>query len=176
MRYRVIMIALALGATAFVPDLRTNVAAASGNLKVAVVDDCDPNADWGPGMCLSREGSVTRAQFGLFLASTLSPTTVVGHPSWRMDPGYAVIEKGDKVKLENTGGRNHTFTKVAEFGGGDVPPLRVGLTEAPECNGAAGGPFLGPGAKAEVSALDLAMGDNRFQCCRPVVAHANLMP
>jgi hypothetical protein len=167
MRSRVIIMALALGAAALLPDLRTNVVAASGNLKVDITDDCDPNADWGVGGCLRSDGSVTRAEFGAFLVSPLSlPTaqgpTLIGHPSWRMDPGYSTVEAGDKVKLENSGGRNHTFTKVADFGGGTVPPLRSGLAIAPECPTAV---ILAPGEKAQVSALDLAMGDNRFMCC-----------
>ena len=31
------------------------------------------------------------------------------------------------IKVTNRGGRGHTFTEVAEFGGGRVPPLNVGL-------------------------------------------------
>jgi len=162
MRNRVILIALALGTAAILPDLRANVVAFAGNEKVDIVDDCDPNADWGLGGCLRREGSVSRAEFMTFLASPLSPTTVVGHPSWRMDPGYLTVEAGFKVKVQNVGGRNHTFTKVAQFGGGTVLPLRMGLTPATECPAAV---IIAPGDKAEVSASDLTLGDNRFQCC-----------
>jgi plastocyanin len=162
MRHRLILVALALGAGALLPDMNADIVAAQANEKVAIVDDCDPNADWGLNGCLREEGSVTRAEFGAFLASPLSPTTVVGHPSWRMDPAYLTVEVGEKVRLRNRGGRNHTFTKVAQFGGGTVPALRVGLTPAPECPAAV---TIGPDGKAEVNPADLALGDNRFQCC-----------
>lgn len=162
MRSRLIVIALVLGVGALLPDTTTSVAAAAGGEKVAMVDNCDPNADWGPGGCLIDEGSVTRAEFMTFLASPLSPTTVVGHPSWRMDPGYLTVEVGEKVKLRNLGGRNHTFTRVAQFGGGTVPQLRVGLTPADECPAAV---IVGPGGRSEVQESDLVLGDNRFMCC-----------
>ena len=141
MRTRLIVVALALGVGVLLADLNFNVLAASGNERVAMVDDCDPDADWGVGGCLLRTGSVSRAEFGAFLTSPLSPTTVVGHPSWRMDPGYLTVEQGDKVKLRNEGGRNHTFTRVAEFGAG-VPPLSMGLLPTPECTAQV---LIGPG-------------------------------
>ena len=115
MRTRLIVVALALGVGVLLADLNYNVFAASGNERVAMIDDCDPEADWGPGGCLLRNGLVSMAEFRALLVSPLSPTTVVGHPSWRMDPGYLLVEEGDKVKVRNDGGRNHTFTKVAQL-------------------------------------------------------------
>jgi plastocyanin len=162
MRHKLILIALALGAGALFPDVNVNIVAAQVNEKVAIVDDCDPNADWGLNGCLREEGSVTNAEFAAFLASPLSPTTVVGHPSWRMDPAYLTVEAGERVRVRNRGGRNHTFTKVAQFGGGNVPQLRVGLMVAPECPAAV---IVRPDGKAEVNPADLTLGDNRFQCC-----------
>ena len=164
MRSRLILVALALGVGGLLPATNLSVVASSGNEKVAMVDDCDPNADWGVGGCLDNhnDGNVTRAEFMLFLASPLSPTTVVGHPSWRNDPGYLTVEDGEKVRVKNLGGRNHTFTRVDQFGGGTVPPLRVGLLPAPECPAAV---LVGPGDKVEVSKTDLQPGDNRFMCC-----------
>ena len=147
MRTRLIVVALALGVGVLLADLNYNVIAASGNERVAMIDDCDPEADWGPGGCLLRNGSVSMAEFRALLVSPLSPTTVVGHPSWRMDPGYLLVEEGDKVKVRNDGGRNHTFTKVAQFGAG-VPPLSMGLLPTPECPASA---LIGPGGRAEVS-------------------------
>jgi len=107
------------------------VAATSHDIQVT--DDCDPNADWGTNGCLRDEGSVSRAEFGEFLLSPLA-SAVVGHPSWRNEPGYVTLDLGQKLKVKNTGGRTHTFTEVANFGGGRVPPLNVGLTPAPECH------------------------------------------
>ncbi len=166
MRSRLILIALVLGVGALLPETNVSVVASSGNEKVAMVDDCDPNADWGVNGCLNNDdGTVSRAEFTLFLTTPLAPPGAVGHvghPSWRNDPGYLTVEEGEKIKVKNRGGRNHTFTKVAQFGGGTPPPLRVGLTLAPECPAAV---LVGPGGKVEVNQTDLALGDNRFMCC-----------
>jgi plastocyanin len=80
-----------------------------------------------------------------------------------MDPNYFKIEAGKSVKVENVGGRAHTFTEVANFGGGFIPPLNGTLTIAPECAAAAAEPPLAPGAKLEVTGLS--EGNHLFQCC-----------
>jgi len=132
---------------------------------IAVKDDCDPtDPAWAPtGGCLLKDGAVTNAEFSAFLTSPLSPTTVVGHPAWRNEPSYIKIEVGQSVRVTNEGGRLHTFTEVAAYGGGRVPPLRVGLIPAPECLAMAPSAELPPGATLTVDAL--AVGTHRFQCC-----------
>jgi plastocyanin len=77
-----------------------------------------------------------------------------------------LVETGKKIEVTNEGGRNHTFTPVAEFGGGRVPPLRVGTQMATECALAPGttDPYLvGPGGKLKLEAEG--EGIMRFQCC-----------
>lgn len=137
---------------------------AAAHEEVAVLDDCDPtDPNWflPPGAgCALEEGDVTRAEFDAEVFSPLA-TNPVGHQAWRNDPAYLKIEFGDTVKVKNKGGRNHTFTKVAEFGGGTVAGLNGGLTPAPECTGV---PNLPPGASLEVSGLSV--DNHRFQCCR----------
>lgn len=106
-------------------------------------DDCDPNADWGPGGCLREEGSVTRAEFRAFTFSPLIPLDAtasrvpVGHPSWRIAPGFLAIEQGRRLRVANTGGRGHTFTEVVDYGGGFIAGLNGAPTPAiavaPEC-------------------------------------------
>jgi len=129
--------------------------------KVSIRDDCDPtDPAWAPtGGCALEEGNVNVAEFNALLNSPLS-LAVVGHPAWRFDPTYLKIEPDETVRVENEGGRAHTFTEVSDFGGGRVPPLNKGLTPAPECAGAA---TLLPGAAVNVSGLS--EGDHRFQCC-----------
>src|SRR5262245_12360479 len=100
MRSTLVLLAVTLGLGALSPGTSANVVASSEGEKVAMIDNCDPNADWGPGGCLIEEGSVSRAEFTALLVSPLSPT-VVGHPSWRMDPGYLTVEPGEKVKVKN---------------------------------------------------------------------------
>ena len=41
---------------------------------------------------------------------------VVGPQAWRNDPSYLKVEEGKTIRVRNEGGRNHTFTEVAEFG------------------------------------------------------------
>jgi len=129
--------------------------------KIAILDDCDPtDPAWTPtGGCVREEGDVNVAEFNALLSSPLSLSTV-GHPAWRFGPSYLKIEPGETVRVRNQGGRGHTFTEVAAFGGGRVPPLNIGLSPAPECPGAA---LVAPGASIEVTGLSV--GIHRFQCC-----------
>jgi plastocyanin len=139
--------------------------------RVAVLDECDPatfNATppVGPGLgtiCDENfNGDVTFAEF----LSLLPP----GHPAWRNEPSWLAVKSGKKVKVKNEGGEDHTFTEVAEFGGGYVPELNepLGLTPVPECAGGPANPavassFLEPGASVQVAGLD--EGTHLFQCC-----------
>jgi plastocyanin len=134
----------------------------SGDRRIAVRDDCDPNGGWEvvPGGCTREQGTVSRAEFDSELHSPLS-TAVVGHQSWRLDPSYLAVKDGKNVRVTNMGGRPHTFTEVAAFGGGKGPPaFNVGLTTAPECPGSIN---MAPGETATVSGL--AVGSHRFMCC-----------
>jgi hypothetical protein len=64
--------------------------------------------------------------------------------------------------IANRGGRPHTFTKVANFGGGKIPnpALNEGLVTAPECPASVDIP---PGGSTRISGLTV--GNHRFQCC-----------
>jgi plastocyanin len=133
-----------------------------GPAKIAVRDDCDPTDPRWPGGCVLRRGNVGLDEFNAELSSILSPTTVVGHQGWRNDPSYLVAEAGRTVLVRNEGGRPHTFTRVAQFGGGRVPnpALNKGLVQAPECPTSAD---ILPGESIELT--DLAVGNHHFQCC-----------
>jgi hypothetical protein len=148
-----------------------------GERKIALIDDCDPDDPaWGavPG-CLQNRGDVSQAEFTAFLRSPLynnapagSPPSLflVGHPSWRNEPSHLVVEEGKRIEVKNEGGRPHTFTKVAEYGGGRVPPLLVGTQMAPECAlapGAIDPNQLAPGARLRLRTSG--EGIVRFQCC-----------
>jgi plastocyanin len=137
-----------------------------GSRFIAIRDDCDPtDPAWTPtGGCMLRRGNVRFAEFADELDSPFS-TAVVGHQAWWNDPPYLVIRAGRTVRVRNEGGRTHTFTKVAEFGGGKVPPpggtgLNKGLVTAPECPESVD---IRAGESARVSGLGA--GNHRFQCC-----------
>lgn len=133
---------------------------------VRALDNCDPrDPNWAPIGCNHARGDVTNAEFNALVRSPLSLSTV-GHPSWRFDPSYLAIGPRRTVRVRNGGGRPHTFTEVRNFGGGRVPPLNVGLRQAPEC-------LLAPGAVDPTQVLPgqslrvtgLGAGDHIFQCC-----------
>ena len=152
-------------ASLFVGSSRTKpLAADDHNRKIAIRDDCDPrDPAWNPsGGCALEEGDVTNAEFGVELQSTLAPTSVIGHQAWRNDPPYLKIREGQTVRVTNRGGRAHTFTEVANFGGGKIPNpgLNKGLLTAPECPASTN---LAPGTGTTVK--DLSPGNHRFQCC-----------
>jgi len=133
-----------------------------GNRVIAMRDDCDPRdqAAWAPtGGCLQRRGDVTLAEFNAELNSPLA-LSVIGHMAWRMDPTYLKARTDKTIEIRNEGGRAHTFTEVAQFGGGKVPPLNQGLTVAPECPASTNIPA---GGSTRVSGLSV--GNHRFQCC-----------
>jgi hypothetical protein len=134
---------------------------------IAIKDDCDPSdPGWAPtGGCFLKHGKVTFAEFNSMVVSTLGPTTLVGHPAWRNDPSYLRIDDVGTVHVRNEGGRIHTFTQVANFGGGRVPPLNVGMTPAPECASAVDIPS---GESMDVTVNNLltdTFGTHKFQCC-----------
>jgi hypothetical protein len=133
----------------------------SDDRRITLRDDCDPkDPAWANlGGCARKRGNVSVDEFDAELDSPLA-AAVVGHQAWRIDPSYLVIKEGTTVRVKNAGGRPHTFTGVAAFGGGMVPPLNEGLVVAPECPGAT---VIPPGGNARVS--DLAVGNHRFQCC-----------
>jgi plastocyanin len=136
-------------------------AVGDGGRQIVLRDDCDPrDAAWDEvGGCALRQGNVDTEEFDAELYSPLS-TAVIGHQAWRNDPSYLEIKEGQSVRAVNKGGRPHTLTEVAEWGGGIVPPLSGGLTTAPECAAAS---VIPPGASATLSGL--AVGNHRLICC-----------
>ena len=137
---------------------------------IAGMDDCLPgDPAWNPtGGCALKphQGDVPTAEFGALLRSPLAVIGgvpfLVGHPSWRNEPSHLTAQAGKSVRVTNKGGRGHTFTEVANFGGGFVPLINVGLIPAPEC--APGRPInLAPGASIELTASG--EGLHKFQCC-----------
>jgi plastocyanin len=131
-----------------------------------LLDDCDPgDVTWGEiGGCFRKDGTVTRGEFFAGLSSPFS-IAVVGHPAWSIGPSFMTMKSSGTIRVTNTGGRDHTFTRVAQFGAGSVPnpALNKGLTLDPGPQGCTTSVVIPPGGMAAVGGL--APGDYKFQCC-----------
>jgi hypothetical protein len=94
------------------------------------------NAAIGPGTCV-KDGGTT---FSEFVAQLLAQGRA---PAWRFAPGQLRLDAGGTMQARNRGGEVHTFTQVADFGGGCIQALNdlLGLTPVPECAGFPGGAF-----------------------------------
>src|SRR2546423_185528 len=69
-------------------------------------------------------------------------------PNWRFAPPRLDANHASMLQALNVGGETHTFTRVAAFGGGIVPPLNAlshNPIEAPECKALEGDDFVAPG-------------------------------
>ena len=145
-----------------VPAAGASAGATSRN--VQMLDDCDPatfNAVLGPGSCV-KNGSTT---FDEFVAQLLAQGRA---PAWRFAPGQLKVDAGGTITARNRGGEAHTFTQVANFGGGCIAELNdlLGLTPVPECAGFPGGAFgatLAPPG-GSVTTTPLTPGIHRYEC------------
>jgi hypothetical protein len=165
--------------------LSTSALAQSEPFTIGMRDACDPgtfsspiNAA-GPGTC--KPGSHGTTKFQDFIAE-LQSDHIAG--AWRFNPLLNAtaatfqlvtvnLSSGKTTVLQNTGGETHTFTKVATFGGGFVPPLNQlsqNPVPAPEClqpeNATnifveAGTTETGPTA----GSAQLPSGVTNWQCC-----------
>ena len=161
--HAVVWLALAAMATM---SLTTN-AAVQGDKKIRLLDDCEPtsfNAVLGEGACIGN-GHTTFDEFIAELAATQD-----AH-KWRNQPSNMLLNVGRPTLIENVGGEVHTFTPVAEFGGGFIPDLN-GISgnpvPAPECLNIPALVFIPAGATEEgptAGSSDLPVGSHKFQCC-----------
>jgi len=131
--------------------------------RVRIQDDCDPatfDAVLGPGACLGK-GDTTFQEF----IAELTATKIA--EDWKFDDDHFSVAPGSRITATNRGGETHTFTQVANFGGGFVPALNAlsgNPTPVPECSfPAVGSSFVPPGGSRAGTAP--AGGTVKFQCC-----------
>lgn len=147
--------------------LTAGAGAVQGDKKVRLLDDCEPtsfNAALGDGACVGN-GHTTFDEFIAELAATQD-----AH-AWRNQPSAMHLNVGRPTLIENTGGETHTFTPVANFGGGFVNELN-GISgnpvPAPECLNLGAIVFIPAGDAAAgptAGSSDLPVGSHKFQCC-----------
>jgi hypothetical protein len=147
--------------------LTVGAGAIQGDKKIRMYDDCEPttfNAVLGEGACIGN-GHTTFDEFIAELAATQD-----AH-KWRNQPSQMHLNVGRPTIIENRGGEVHTFTPVANFGGGFIPDLN-GISgnpvPAPECLNVPALVFIPAGATEEgptAGSSELPVGVTRFQCC-----------
>jgi plastocyanin len=154
----------ALGITALLAlVLATPASAASPTRQVVMRDDCDPatfNVVVGPGTCV-KDGSTT---FSEFVDQLIAQGRA---PAWRFAPDHLSLAAGGTLEARNMGGETHTFTEVANFGGGCIGFLNglLGLSPVPECAGFPGSLFGATAVPAGGTlTVTLAPGIHRFEC------------
>lgn len=124
----------ALGAVAGLLWAHAAVADARSPREIRVEDRCDQetfDAAVGPGTCAPViDNPITFDEF----LEELNPDDF-GHGAWRFNSDTLGARPGEHIHVHNTGGEAHTFTRVAELGGGCVEELNVplGLEPVPEC-------------------------------------------
>ena len=147
--------------------LTAGAGAVGGEKKVRLLDDCDPitfNAELGDGACIGN-GNTTFDEF----IEELEETQDVH--AWRNQPSTMKLTVGRSTSIENVGGEVHTFTPVANFGGGFVNELN-GISgnpvPAPECLNFGALIFIPAGTTEDgptAGSADLPVGSHKFQCC-----------
>jgi len=135
--------------------------------RVKIFDGCDPATfnvppGPGPGSCAPHQGPTVT--FATFIAQ-FTATGVA--PNWKFAPPKLSEEHASMIQAVNVGGEVHTFTRVAAFGGGIVPPLNTlshNPIPAPECLALDAEDFIAPGGtyNAPLGAHDKTQ---LFQCC-----------
>ena len=137
-------------------------------VEIVALDECDPasfNAALGPDFCRNVALGAFTTLSDLFAKAAAGTPD----PGWDFEPDTVHIKTGTILSVVDQGGEPHTFTEVAHFGGGFIPPLNAPEEDTvPEC---AGGFSQVAVAKtrilqgSSVHITDLSKGEHRFQCC-----------
>lgn len=142
--------------------LRVGAGAVQDDRKIKLFDDCDPVTFaeiGGEGECVGN-GHTTVNEFFEEIEATQEVH------KWKNQPSEVKIEAGRQMEIENRGGETHTFTHVAEFGGGLLPDLNElsgNPIPIPECFDFAN-IFVVRAGVVRVGPL-LPVGTHKFQCC-----------
>jgi len=177
--HKVTALAVLAGCVSFTGPAHAIARVCSPNVaQVVALDECDPatfNAptkkgglgQGGTGFChevaLSAFGYATT--LGDLIAKAAAGTP---DPGWDFEPDQLTIDQGTNLSVVDQGGEPHTFTEVAQFGGGFVEALNHGEDTVPECTGGFSNVAVARTRITQGSRLDvtgLSKGKHLFQCC-----------
>ena len=139
-------------------------------MQIIALDECDPTTFnvvpiLAPDFCHSIAAGGSTPISDLFAKAAAGTPD----PGWDFEPDDVTVKQGADVSVVNQGGEPHTFTEVAEFGGGFIDGLNApGESVVPECSGgfknlAVARTRIVQGSTIKVSALS--KGTHKFQCC-----------
>src|SRR6266566_9022134 len=135
--------------------------------QVVALDECDPgtfNAALGPDFCKNVAlGAATKLTDLFAKAKAGTPD-----PGWDFEPDTVKIKEGATLSVVDQGGEPHTFTEVAQFGGGFIGPLNHGEATVPECAGGFSNVAVAKTRILQASHIDipgLKKGKHLFECC-----------
>jgi hypothetical protein len=154
-RGRTLSIAVAAGLALLV---LPGAALARDGRTVRMTDRCDQATFPVEAGCVG-DGGVTFAEF----LEEVNPVDG-GHHKWRFKEDDLELKRGERLSAKNIGLEVHTFTEVAGFGTGIVPPLNAALPPGtPEAVPLSDDLLVVlPGDKADVGTLE--PGTHLFQC------------
>ena len=123
------------GATHAIAEEYGPAKASTTSAQIVALDECDPatfNAALGPDFCKNVTlGASTKLDDLFAKAAAGTPD-----PGWDFEPDIVKIKEGTDLSVVDQGGEPHTFTEVAQFGGGFIPGLNApGEDTVPECAG-----------------------------------------
>jgi plastocyanin len=145
--------------------------AAPTPVQIVALDECDPTTfnapPVGPDFC--KNVALAFLGFATTLPDLFAKAAAgAPDPNWDFEPDSLTIKTGTPLIVVNQGGEPHTFTPVANFGGGFIAGLNGGQAAVPEC--AAGFKDVAvartrilQGSQLQVSGLT--KGEHHFQCC-----------
>ncbi len=135
-------------------------------LKPVTAEAQAPPSLVGPGFCLNVTPFGSAVPLPALLASVAAGTP---NPNWDFEPDSLTIQSRTILEVVNQGGEPHTFTEVAQFGGGFVPPANPpGESVVPECAGGFSNVKVASTrilAGSHLNITGLSKGTHLFQCC-----------
>ena len=143
--------------------------------QVVALDECDPATfnlpgNAGPDFCKNVALGYTKLGYATTF-SKLFEEAASRHPDkkWDFEPDTLTVDEGTPIIAVDQGGEPHTFTEVAQFGGGFIPQLNgPNETAIPECamgfsRVEVARTRILQGSQLQVTGLS--KGVHRFQCC-----------